>query len=83
IVQEAKLDQLDEHGYMHFYVTENAGMHGWYCTGGKAIPVTWEKKGDTVATRYYNADGEEITVNIGKTYIAIVRSTDWDKLDIH
>ncbi|MCC8163935.1 MAG: DUF3048 C-terminal domain-containing protein [Lachnospiraceae bacterium] len=31
-------------------------------------------------TKFYDADGNEITLNTGKTYIALVSTTRWDEL---
>lgn len=79
IIQCADCTQLDENGYMKFNIM-NAGGEGYYITGGKAIPVTW-KKGDAMdATTFYDASGTEITLNTGKTYIALVSSKRWSEL---
>ncbi|MCD8333092.1 MAG: DUF3048 domain-containing protein [Clostridiales bacterium] len=48
---------------------------GYYVTNGKAIPVTWEKETQTGATKYYDADGNEITLNQGKTWVCIIQDT--------
>ncbi len=79
ILQSAEVVQLDANGYMEFKVFQQNGV-GYYITGGKAIPVTWEKGIDIEATKFYDADGEEITLNTGKTYIALVASYRWDEL---
>ena len=55
---------------------------GYYVTNGKAIPVTWIKPSATEPTRYYDADGNEITINTGKTYVALVPDDNWDELVI-
>lgn len=79
IIQCAELTQLDANGYMQFNIMNKTGS-GYYITGGKAIPVTWEK-GDAVdATTFYDANGAEITLNTGKTYIALVASYRWGEL---
>ncbi len=79
IIQCAELTQLDANGYMRFDI-QNTNGSGYYITGGKSIPVTW-KKGDAVdATTFYDANGEEITLNTGKTYIALVASYRWGEL---
>lgn len=36
----------------------------------------------TSPTRYYDADGNEIKLNTGKTYIALVPVDDWKSLVI-
>ncbi len=45
---------------------------GYYVCGGKLIPITWER--DTLADcfRYSLADGSELSVSEGKTYIAVL-----------
>ena len=44
----------------------NGGGSGYYITNGKAIPVTWKKDSTNAPARYYDADGNEITMNQGK-----------------
>jgi hypothetical protein len=80
IIQECKHEQYDDNGYMNFLVKENDGMHGYYITGGKAIPVTWYKQDDIYPTKYYDQDGNEITINTGKTYITLVPHDVWEDL---
>jgi hypothetical protein len=79
IVQCAEHHQYDDNGYMQFNILNTTG-EGYYITGGKAIPVTWSKGGDMDATKFYDKDGNEITLNVGKTYIALVSTTKWSEL---
>ncbi len=79
ILQCADVNKFDDLGYMQFNLINESGS-GYYITGGQAIPITWEKGMDTEPTKYYNSDGEEITLNTGKTYIALVSSTRWTEL---
>ncbi len=79
IVQCADLTQLDANGYMQFNV-QNASGSGYYITGGMAIPVTWSKASATEPTTFYDSNGAEITLNTGKTYIALVASYRWGEL---
>lgn len=79
ILQCADVNKFDDLGYMQFNLINESGS-GYYITGGQAIPITWEKGMDTEPTKYYNSDGEEITLNTGKTYIALVSSTRWAEL---
>lgn len=81
ILQEMTYSQLDSHGYLVWNCLA-AGMHGYYITNGKAIPITWSKISDTDRTIYYDINGKEITINTGKTYIAFVADTRWDELVI-
>ncbi len=52
---------------------------GFYCTGGKAIPVTWKNSGTT--TKWYTADGSELKMNPGKTWISVYNSKEGVKFE--
>lgn len=80
LIQSCGFTQYDEHGYMIFDCVSRGG--GYYVTNGKAIPVTWEKKSMTSPTRYFDAEGNEITINTGKTYVGFVPVDDWTELVI-
>lgn len=79
ILQSAKCEQFDGNGYMQFNILNKSG-EGYYITGGHAIPITWKKGMDTDPTKFYDKDGNEITLNTGKTYIGIVSNTRWSEL---
>lgn len=79
IIQCAELDKLDDNGYMEFNIFNKTGK-GYYITGGKAIPVTWEKGMDKDHTKFYDSNGKEIILNTGKTYIGLVATTRWNEL---
>ena len=74
LVQYTKSENLGE-GYLAFQCHDTT-RSGWYFTNGRGIPVRWEKNSDYGATRYYDANGEEITLNTGKTMICIVKEDD-------
>lgn len=76
IIQVVPHSKLDDNGYLIFNAI-GKGNYGYYCTDGKAIPITWEKKPHETLTNnltkfYKKSDGEEITLNTGKIYITIV-----------
>lgn len=81
VIMCADMEQLDKNGYMQYdvFVQNNPG---YYLTDGKAIPITWSKASDKERTIYTMADGTEVTFNTGKTYIAIVPTDAWKKLEI-
>ena len=79
LLQCAEHHQYDANGYMQFNII-NATGKGYYITGGKAIPVTWKKGHDMDPTTFYDAAGNEITLNTGKTYIGLVSTTRWSEL---
>ena len=47
---------------------------GYLITGGYAVPITWEKESHSEQTIYRYANGEEIVVNDGNTFIQICPS---------
>ena len=82
IIQNCTFTQLDDHGYLIYNVID-AGKAGYYCTNGKAIPITWAKGAeDNSITRFYDSNGEEIKINTGKTYITIIPSDTWNDVVI-
>ena len=81
ILQNVPFTQLDKNGYLTYNVVGNGS--GYYITNGKAVPITWKKGSENGMTHYYNADGSEITVNPGKTYIGLLPSDSWDKLQLN
>ena len=56
-------------------LTQVGEGEGYYCTNGKAIPITWNKSSDKSATEYYTADGEKLLLNPGKTWVSIIGSS--------
>lgn len=79
LIQNCSFKQYDEHGYMIFNCISGYGT-GYYITNGQAIPVTWAKYDMTSPTHYFDPDGNEIVLNTGKTYVALVPSDDWEDL---
>jgi len=49
---------------------------GYFITNGKAINISWKKDGEFGVTHYYGADGQEIVLNPGKTWVCIVPTSD-------
>lgn len=71
IIQSAYWEKRDEK-YLAFQMHDTTRT-GYFVTQGKAIPVRWEKSTDYGPTKYYDMQGNEIQLNTGKTYIAIVQ----------
>lgn len=80
LIQKCDFIQYDEHGYMIFKCTGTG--EGYYLTNGKAMPVSWSKDNMNKPTRYFDAEGNEIKINTGKTYVGFVPSDDWEDLVI-
>ncbi len=75
LIQFTYHEQRDENGYLAFQCIDTS-KDGWYFTNGKGIHVNWKKTSDYGATRYYDDNGKEITLNTGKTMICIVQDGD-------
>ncbi|MBR1669868.1 MAG: DUF3048 domain-containing protein [Butyrivibrio sp.] len=80
ILQNVTFSQLDKNGYLTYNVIGSGS--GYYITDGAVIPITWSKGSETGFTHYYNAAGQEITINRGKTYIGLVPSDSWGNVVI-
>lgn len=73
ILQDCDVTLWEEStGYL--YVDYMSGGTGKFITNGKCIDITWTKESETAPTRYFDSDGNEITLNQGKTWIEIVQS---------
>ena len=55
---------------------------GWFITNGKAEKITWEKSKKMGQTSFLNKNGENITLNTGKTWICIVQNEYSDDVKI-
>ncbi len=88
LIQEADMfthlvdgENPDQNGYM-YYQLENSSGEGYYLLNGKVVPITWKKGSLTSPTQYFDAYGNELVLNVGKTYIAIVPSDSWRDVEI-
>ena len=82
LIQDCTFAQLDENGYMIYNVV-GQGDNAYYITNGKAIEVVWIKPSESEPTIFLDKQtGEQVEMNTGKTYIAIVPSDSWDDLVI-
>ncbi|NLO09249.1 MAG: DUF3048 domain-containing protein [Clostridiales bacterium] len=70
IVQFVKEWNIDKNGYQTMDI-ENTEGKGYYISNGKAVNITWKKNEKNKWMRYYDMVGEELTINPGKTYIAV------------
>lgn len=63
--------------------TASYGGTGKYISNGKAIDITWVKEVEDGVGTYYDADGNELELNPGKTCICIVLNDAEDKIGIY
>ncbi len=78
IIQACDYSVMEKHNTYNFDTT--SGGSGYYITNGKAIPVTWSKESEYAPAKYFDADGNEIEFNTGKTWVCIIKSSDIDSV---
>ncbi len=89
LIQNCSFNQLDPNGYMIYNVVDNPNNNpnvcvGYYITNGKGIDVTWLKADQSDKTIFMDkATGEEVEINTGKTYVALVPSDSWNDVVIN
>lgn len=69
IVEKVTNEMTDDNYYWN--IGDIGSGEGYFITGGKAVPITWSKESQRAKTHYYYADGTQITVSDGRTYIEV------------
>ena len=59
-------------GYGRLEVRTTGEGTGWFVTGGKCTEITWERDDEYDQFRYDLADGTEISLGVGHTYVGIM-----------
>ncbi|MBQ0042030.1 MAG: DUF3048 domain-containing protein [Lachnospiraceae bacterium] len=72
LVQFCDADMIDLYDHWEYHTMD--GGEGYYLTNGEAIPVTWSKEDTLAPTKFYSTNGQEITLNEGKTMVCVVNS---------
>ena len=80
ILQYSQYQPYDENGYLN--VNTSSGGAGKYITRGKVIDITWSKDSEWGTTHYYDANGQEIQLNPGKTWVEIVLNVSVDSISL-
>lgn len=70
IVEKTTAKVLDDVGRLK--VNNTGKNRGYYLTGGRLIEIEWSKSDRSAKTIYKDLKGDEITVNIGNTWIQVV-----------
>ena len=71
IIQYAKNFPLGDGSPRQDVSTVGSG-DGFFITGGKCVSITWQKTSRAAKTVYKTADGNEIMLNPGTTWINII-----------
>ncbi len=80
IFQYSSWRKYDENGYLNIDV--DAGNAGKYIVNGKAIDITWKKQTPWGPTYYYDSNGNQITLDTGKTWVCIIQDSYIDRVEI-
>ena len=67
--------------YLNFNL--NTSHEGFFISNGKAQFVTWKKDGEFGQTRYYDEEGNEITLNKGKTWVCIIGTDKYNRHEFY
>lgn len=68
-VLQTDISVYDKSGIME---VDWQGGNGYYITKGTVQTITWEKPTEDSEIKFYAADGSELTVNRGKSYIGVI-----------
>lgn len=83
LLQDTTFSQLDPNGYLIYNAIDTSKRSAYYITDGQAVEVVWTKESESAPTRYFDKQtGEEIVLNTGKTYVALIPSDSWNKIDL-
>ena len=66
----------------HLELSVTGSGDGYYVTNGAAIAITWSKDSESAVTHYYDTDGNEISMNAGKTFICVQSTSAFDRVTI-
>lgn len=80
IFQLCECYPLDDHGYLA--IEAEKGGTAYVFTKGTYEKCTWTKDDIESPARYFDEDGNEITINQGKTWVCVVYDTKEDQIVI-
>lgn len=78
VLQVCYAEERDEHGYliMEMHGPQTGDGTLYFFTNGKVVKGSWERmNGDESPAKYYDADGNELVFNQGKTFVCEI----WNK----
>lgn len=70
IIQLVDESNIDNNGYQTMELSNDSGK-GYYVTNGKAQKITWKRRESGNTMVYKDKNGKTLTINPGKTYIAV------------
>lgn len=81
LMLNAGVRTLDNTGYLE--IAASGEGSGWYVTNGKAEEITWKCADNFSPAHYYDSDGNEITLNQGKTWVCIIDNSHPDRVHFY
>lgn len=81
LILNSSVRTLDDKGYLEIATTGEGS--GWYVTGGKSIEITWKRADNFSPAKYFDADGNGIVLNQGKTWVCITDNSHLDRVHIY
>lgn len=72
VVVQTDISVVQESSKGHLAVIMTGTGSGYYACGGKYIPITWEKKDVQSPQRFYDKDGNELKLGVGKTFVCVI-----------
>lgn len=79
IIQFVKESTMDKVGRQDMDLADASG-EGYYISDGKAVKIIWKKNESEKRMEYYDTSGNKLTVNTGKTYIALFPNDKTDQI---
>ena len=67
-----KITYYSKEGTKYLELNDTGSGEGYFVTNGKMENITWKKDSRNSQTKYLDSNGEEITVNDGRTLIALI-----------
>lgn len=80
LIQYHSYEPYDQNGYLN--IDAISGGKGKYVTHGKTIDIRWEKDAVWGVTHYIDENEQEIRLNRGKTWVAVVLDDKTDSITI-
>lgn len=80
IFQYSDYENYDENGYLNVFAGNGGKMQ--YFTNGKMIEGTWKRAYEWGPEKYYDSEGNEITLNTGKTWVCVVLNPYAERVEI-
>lgn len=56
---------------LHLSIAMEGSNDGYFCCGGRYVPIVWERDGYTDSFHFYTRDREPLSLGIGKTFVAV------------